>query len=179
MSKETIIDLGTKIHKPLDSTDKNYFYAHCAVWCNENGADLLDMGEYYEICARKLPDLGVFKQQRESELNTLHIATEHDAHIFSSLGFAVDANDRANRDIAGLLVTTPENATVIFMDYENQAHTVSRADLEVLQKEIIENAQYLYRQKWQYRSQIEACETSKDLSQLEFKFEYKNFTAVE
>lgn len=172
------IGLGTKIYKPLDTTEKLDFYSQCAAWCNQNGFTIRDQGEYYEIVEiprPPLPELEAYKEQRKTELNTLHEAAEQEAHILSSLGFEIDANDRANRDVTGLLVTTPEEGVVTFMDYSNQSHTVTRANLEVMQKEIIENAQYLYTQKWQYRAQIDACESSYALSQLNFQFYYKSF----
>lgn len=172
------IGIGTRIYKPLDTNEKRHFYAECAVWCDANGCTIEDKGDYYEIVEivkPPLPELNAYKEQRKIELNTLHEAAEKEAHILSSLGFEIDANDRANRDVTGLLVTTAEGESVVFMDYSNQAHTVSRANLLVMQKEIIENAQYLYSQKWQYRSQIEACETSEALSYLNFQFAYKSF----
>lgn len=178
MEDTQVIGIGTKIYKPLDTEEKSVFYMQCAIWCNENGADLVDKGDYYEICERvapPLPELEVYKERRKNELNTIHEAAEAEAHILSSLGFEVDANDRANRDVTGLLVTTPADGVVTFMDYSNEMHTLTRDDLEVLQKEIIENAQYLYSQKWTYRAQIEACESSYALSQLNFQFAYKSF----
>ena len=175
---EQEIGIGFKLYKPIDTQEKQQIYYECAVWGNENGADWLDKGDYFELCERvapPLPELEAYKEQRKIELNTLHEAAEKEAHILSSLGFEIDANDRANRDVTGLLVTTTEDEPVIFMDYSNQAHTVTRADLEVMQKEIIENAQYLYSQKWTMRAQIDACESSYALSQLNFQFHYKSF----
>lgn len=175
---ETTIGLGTKIYKPLDTPEKEELYYQCALWCNKNGCTIADKGDYYEVVEipkPPLPELEAYKEQRKIELNTLHEAAEKEAHILSSLGFEIDANDRANRDVTGLLVTTEEGEQVAFMDYSNQAHMVTRADLLVMQKEIIENAQYLYSQKWTFRAQIEACETSEALSYLNFQFSYKSF----
>lgn len=175
---EQEIGIGFKLYKPIDTPEKEQLYYDCAMWGNANGADWLDKGDYYELCERvapPLPELEAYKEQRKDELNTLHEAAEQEAHILSSLGFEIDANDRANRDVTGLLVTTAEDEPVIFMDYSNQAHSVTRADLEVMQKEIIENAQYLYSQKWTFRAQIDACESSYALSQLNFQFHYKSF----
>lgn len=169
------IGIGTKIYKPIEDWG---FYSQCAEWATLNGCMIEDKGDYYEIVEiprPPLPELEAYKEQRKIELNTLHEAAEQEAHILSSLGFEIDANDRANRDVTGLLVTTPEDGVVTFMDYSNQAHTVSRADLLVMQREIIENAQYLYSQKWTYRAQIDACETSQALSYLNFQFYYKSF----
>ena len=122
-----------------------------------------------------LPELAAYKEQRKNELNTLHEAAEKEAHILSSLGFEIDANDRANRDIAGLLVTTAEGESVQFCDYSNIMRTVTRAQLEIMQKEIILNAQSLYAQKWYFRSQIDNAESSLALSNLNFTFYYESF----
>lgn len=178
MTENAVIGIGTKIYKPLDTTEKRYFYADCSVWCNRNGADLVDKGDYYEICERvapPLPELEAYKEQRKNELNTLHEAAEKEAHILSSLGFEIDANDRANRDIAGLLITTEEGETVNFCDYSNVMRQVTRAQLEVMQREIILNAQSLYAQKWYFRSQIDNAESSLALSNLNFTFYYESF----
>lgn len=172
------IGLGTKIYKALDTQEKLDFYSQCATWCNTNGYTIEDRGDYYEVVeipCPPLPELEAYKEQRKNELNILHEAAEKEAHILSSLGFEIDANDRANRDVTGLLVTTGEDEQVAFMDYSNQAHMVTRADLLVMQKEIIENAQYLYSQKWAFRAQIDACETSEALSYFDFQFYYKSF----
>ena len=122
-----------------------------------------------------LPELAAYKEQRKNELNTLHEAAEEEAHILSSLGFEIDANDRANRDIAGLLITTEEGESVQFCDYSNIMRTVTRAQLEIMQKEIILNAQSLYAQKWYFRSQIDNAESSLALSNLNFTFYYESF----
>ena len=172
---ETTIGIGTKIYKPVENWG---FYSQCAMWANANGCLIEDKGDYYEIVEMPkppLPELEAYKEQRKIELNTLHEAAEKEAHILSSLGFEIDANDRANRDVTGLLVTTGEDEQVAFMDYSNQVHMVTRADLLVMQKEIIENAQYLYSQKWAFRTQIDECETSYALSQLNFTFNYQSF----
>lgn len=164
--------------------DEGYIYITYDEWNllvgNVDGHEYIrnpETGEFeiYVPPTPPLPELEEYKEQRKNELNTLHEAAEKEAHILSSLGFEIDANDRANRDVTGLLVTTGEGEAVNFMDYSNQPHTVTRSDLEVMQKEIIENAQYLYTQKWTYRAQIDACLTSYDLSLLNFQFAYKSF----
>lgn len=178
MTSNQAIGIGTKIYKPIDTQEKRDLYFDCAVWANENNALIEDKGDYYEIVEIKLPpfpELEAYKEQRKNELTTLHEAAEKEAHVLSSLGFEIDANDRANRDIAGLLVTTQEGESVQFMDYSNIPHELTREQLEILQKEIILNAQNLYSQKWSYRNQIEAMQTSEALSGLRFEFYYMSF----
>lgn len=156
-----------------------------AVWCNSRNdcyiteieplPDGTTRWQIVAIVTPPLPELEAYKEQRKNELNTLHEAAEKEAHILSSLGFEIDANDRANRDIAGLLITTEEGESVQFCDYSNIMRQVTRAQLEVMQKEIIQNAQSLYAQKWYYRSQIDAAESSLALSGLNFTFFYESF----
>lgn len=122
-----------------------------------------------------LPELEAYKEQRKIELNTLHEAAEKEAHILSSLGFEVDANDRANRDLAGLLVTTGEDEIVNFCDYSNVMHQITRDQLAILQEEIIKNAQSLYAQKWSYREEIEGCMSSEELKGVVIQFHYMSF----
>ena len=99
------------------------------------------------------------------------------SHIKSSLGFTADANQTANENVTGLLVTIGDG-TAQFCDYYNQFHEVNKADLETLQNEIIQNAQSLYQQKWVYRTQIENCTDNEGLDAVleAINFTYMDFT---
>lgn len=103
------------------------------------------------------------------------------AHVKSSLGFEVDANQTANENVNGLLVTIGEGETVQFCDYHNQFHELTKTDLETLQTEIIQNAQNLYAQKWQYRTAIENCIDNETLDSTveSITFTYMDFTPAE
>lgn len=114
------------------------------------------------------------KARKLSELNAAHEAAEADAHLLSSLGFEIDANDRANRDVEGILRTIGDGTTM-FCDYNNEFHELNRAQVETLQVEIIQNAQSLYAQKWQYRTQVEAAESVEELGAIEFAFSHMRF----
>ena len=156
-----------------------------ASWCNRRQDCYIGEIEPLEDGTRRfqiiaivtppLPELEAYKEQRKVELETLHEAAESEAHILSSLGFEIDANDRANRDVAGLLITTAEGETVQFCDYSNVMRTVSRSDLQTMQVEIIKNAQSLYAQKWYYRNQIDTALSSTALSKINFTFRYESF----
>lgn len=176
------IGIGTKIYKPIDTTEKRHFYANCAAWVDKNGASLVGKGDYFEICERvepPLPDLEVYKEQRKNELETLHRAAEKEAHILSSLGFEIDAGDTANRDITGIVRKLTRNGgTEMFMDYSNVAHEITLPDAETMLDELFANAQYLYSQKWQYRTAIEQCSDYESLDQVVagIEFTYMDFT---
>lgn len=121
-----------------------------------------------------------FENRQARALTTLNTEFEQaktDAHLTSSLGFEIDANQTANENITGLLVTIGDGTTQ-FCDYNNVFHEVNKADLETMQTEIIQNAQYLYQQKWSYRSQIEECTDGDALDEIlaQIEFRYKDFT---
>lgn len=103
------------------------------------------------------------------------------SHIKSSLGFTVDANQTANENVTGLLVTIGDTETVQFCDYHNQFHELTKANLRVLQTEIIANAQNLYQQKWVYRTQIEQCSNNEQLDTVleGIEFTYMDFTPTD
>lgn len=98
------------------------------------------------------------------------------AYIKSSLGFTSDADSTANENITGLLLTIGDN-TIQFCDYYNEFHTLNKSQLTTLQNEIIQNAQNLYTQKWQYRTAIENATDNSTLDQAvsQINFTYMNF----
>lgn len=151
-----------------------------AHWCNETQKALiveiepLDDVRRFQIVAVPKQTLEEVKARKLNELNAAHEAAEASAHVVSSLGFTADANDRANRDIDGILKTIGEG-TVMFCDYENEFRVLNREQCETLQIEIIQNAQALYAKKWQYRTQVEAAESTEELEALEFTFSNLSF----
>lgn len=112
------------------------------------------------------------------QLNEDFETVKERSHIKSSLGFTVDANQTANENVNGLLITIGDNETVQFCDYNNQFHALTKADLETLQTEIIQNAQNLYQQKWVYRTQIEGATDNDGLDAVvaAISFSYMDFT---
>lgn len=129
---------------------------------------------------QEIAEFNSFPVRKARALNQLNLDFEivkERAHIKSSLGFEADANQTAKENVDGLLVTIGEGE-VQFCDYNNQFHTLNKIDLEVLQTEIIQNAQYLYQQKWSYRTQIEECADGESLDKIlaQIEFEYKDFT---
>ena len=93
------------------------------------------------------------------------------AHLISSVGFEIDANEVANRNIEGLVLVMSDTDTTMFCDYNNQFHEVTKAQLEIMRKEIVEHSLRLYQTKWQYRSLIEAATTVEELDAIKLEFE--------
>ena len=131
-------------------------------------------GQWYLNGYAPVQPLDELKAQNLEALNAAHEVAEETAHVVSSLGFTVDANDRANRDIDGILKTIGDG-TVMFCDYENEFHELNRAQCETLQIEIIQHAQALYAQKWAYRAQVEGAESVDELNAIKFTFSHLSF----
>ena len=111
-----------------------------------------------------------------TQLNQDFEDVKNRAHIFSSLGFESDADSTANENITGLLLTIGDN-TIQFCDYYNEFHTLNKSQLTTLQNEIIQNAQSLYAQKWQFRTAIENATDNSTLDQAvsQINFTYMSF----
>ena len=117
-----------------------------------------------------------FKELKLSELKTLSSMFEQTENpnmfVFSSLGFKVNADPKAIRNIDVLIYLN----TKTFRDYDNIDRTVSETDLQVIKRELSLNALNLYQQKWNFESQIKNAENIDDLRDLEFSFEMLDFS---
>lgn len=148
-----------------------------AAWCNDQGHCsinklVMDGKAVYQIVTEPEPTLEELKAMKLEQLAQAQLEAEANAHIQSTVGFEIDANDRANRDISGLLVTTGETDIVQFCDYQNVLHPVTFSQLKVMQEEIIQNAQYSYAQKWAYRDAINTATTKEELDAIKIEFKY-------
>ena len=152
--------IGKKIQKPVLNWDE---YAQAAIWCNENNAIIEDKDEYYEVVAIPEPTLDEQKKARLAELETAFTRASQEAHCTSSVGFEIDADEIANRNIEGLVLVMQPEQTTLFRAYDNTFHEVTREQLEVMRKEIVVNSQYLYQAKWTTEAQIKAAETAEAL----------------
>ena len=148
-----------------------------AIWCNEQGSCsiikvVIDGRAVYQIVSQPEPSLEELKSIKLEQLAQAQLEAEANARIQSSVGFEINAGERAGRDVSGLLVTTKETDTVQFCDYQNVLHPVTLSQLKVMQAEIIQNAQYIYAQKWAYRDAINEATTKDELDAIVIEFQY-------
>ena len=111
--------------------------------------------------------------RKEEELASAFTKATATAHLTCSLGFDIDANDAANRNVSGLVTLmeaegAPENLQ--FCDYNNEIHTVTLTDLHVMQQEIIANGSALYARKWALRDAINIAATTEELNAITISF---------
>lgn len=136
------------------------------------------------IFTRPEKPLEKLREEKLQELSSKTSAAESDAYVVSSVGspgIKINANERANRDIEGLiklLKSFPEDTTEDFCCYDNTYYPVTLQDLETMQLEVITNGHNLYKQKWAYRNAINSASTKEELDAIHIEFQMLNFSAV-
>lgn len=118
------------------------------------------------------PLLDGMKKTKLAALDAKWRSAEADGVIESSAGFAIDANERANRDITGLITGMEATGTdsVTFCAADNTFHDVTLAQLKTMLLEIIQHGQALYAKKWELRSAIANAATVADLEAVQISF---------
>ena len=161
--------IGKKIQKPVVDTAG---YTATALWCNANKAMIEDKGDCYEVVALPEQTLEEVRATKLAELNGAFTTASETAHCMSSVGFEINADETANRNISSLIIATEATGagSVRFCAYDNSFHDVTLAQLKTLQLEIIANAQAIYQRKWSLREQINTAETVEELEAIAITF---------
>ncbi|WAV90464.1 DUF4376 domain-containing protein [Oxalobacter aliiformigenes] len=120
-------------------------------------------GTWYEKGHAPQRPLEEARTEKLAELERAFNTASHKAHCTSSVGFEIDADEIANRNIEGLVLVMQPEETTLFRAYDNTFHEVTREQLETMRKEIVVNSQYLYQAKWTTEAHIRAAETAEAL----------------
>lgn len=131
-----------------------------------------DNAYYLKGHAPKQP-LAEAKALKLAALKSAFEAAAATAHCPSVLGFEVDANDTANRNVASLIrqLVRGDIETATFRDWNNQYHPgLTLADLNTIQGEIDANGSRLYAVKWAYEQQIAQAQDVEALEAITFQF---------
>lgn len=141
-----------------------------------------EVGTYFE--APELPEetLETKKAAKLEELAVKFATAEAEAYLTSSLGFEINAGERAKRDIDALIQLLEYNTTLEAVDfccYDNTYKRVTLADLKTMQIEVILSGNDLYAQKWAYREFINAATTMEALETMQIGFTFADFSPVE
>ena len=161
-------------------------YTSYAQWANDNGyiiqeLDTVDSDGHRQFTiveppkttleearSSKLSELSTYSHQFDNSLVNNYMIVK------SSLGFKVNADLRSQSNINGLISENKE--PVLFVDSEDNAHSLSIAQLNTLLSECTQNCQYLYQQKWACRDQINKCKTVEEINAISFNFKMKDFS---
>ena len=125
-------------------------------------------GAWYEKGHAPQRPLEEARTEKLAELEAAFDTASHKAHCTSSVGFEIDADETANRNIEGLVLVMQPEETTLFRAYDNTFHEVTREQLETMRKEIVVNSQYLYQAKWTMEARIKAAETTGELEAITF-----------
>lgn len=157
-------------------------YTKIANFCNENGyyieeiEPLEDGTRQFTIKEPHTPSLEEIKAQKLAKLNTLSSELEKtenkDMFLTSSLGFRINADPKAKRNIDTLI----ELGISTFRDYDNKDHLDMTIDnLKTIKREISMNAVNLYNQKWVMEEEIKSLKTVEEVNNYQIQFEMLNF----
>lgn len=98
-----------------------------------------------------------------------------DMYLTSSLGFKIDADIKAQTNLEGLIrIGQPTDK---FKDYDNEKHSVSVDDLNVMLKECSINGANLYATRFGYCDALEASTSMDEIMEMVFEFPMLDFTA--
>jgi len=110
-----------------------------------------------------IPDITPTREKKLKEIKDAFQQEQQSGHITSSLGFEINADDIALRNITSLIDILNDEDIVQFRDYNNEFHTLTKADLITLKQEIIQYGLRLYQKKWTLEQQIEQAQTKEEL----------------
>ena len=128
-------------------------------------------GTWYEKGHAPQRPLEEARTEKLAELEAAFDTASREAHCTSSVGFEIDADETANRNIEGLVLVMQPEETTLFRAYDNTFHEVTREQLETMRKEIVVNSQYLYQAKWTMENRINTAETADELADIEISAE--------
>ena len=137
--------------------DGNFGY-----WPPEEAVEM--SGKQPDVTYRAVNGQWVFDLSKGKELKLAELATAFEkasanAGCQSSLGFEINADEIANRNIEGLTLVLQPGESALFRAYDNSFHNVTREQLETMRREIVKNSQWLYQAKWTLETQIRTAET--------------------
>lgn len=133
----------------------------------------------FDIQEPYIPSLEEAKTQKLAELNSLSSELEQTENknivVTSSLGFRVNADPKAKRNIDTLI----ELGIPTFRDYDNEDHLdVTIDDLKTIKREISMNAVNLYNQKWTMEEEIKSLKSVEELDNYHITFQMLNFNQL-
>lgn len=117
------------------------------------------LGVTLEVVAPETPvkTLEQARAEKSAALKDAFRRALENGRLTSSLGFDVNADETALRNLDGLAATMEDDgaATVAFCDFHNRFHDVSLDDVKTLRRDVVRHIQALYQKKWALRHAIE------------------------
>ena len=129
------------------------------------------LGVTLEVVAPETPvkTLEQARAEKSAALKDAFRRALENGRLTSSLGFDVNADETALRNLDGLAATMEDDgaATVAFCDFHNRFHDVSLDDVKTLRRDVARHTQALYQKKWALRHAIEQAKTVEELDAID------------
>lgn len=159
--------------------DENNHYNYNEIFEELSDTEIvLENGKYKEkrnIIDRNTEDI---KHSLNMKVESNFEDMNRNTSLMSILGFEVNADEVALRNINGLLDTLNDEETTLFRLWNNEFKELGRKELSILKNEIITNGQYLYKQKWNKLEDIKNATTISELKEIDVYFNSLNFNEV-
>lgn len=170
---QAVIFNGSEWEIVADYRNKTYYIGTEQHEMKELG-DLPDGATFEPVEPKK--SLDELKSEKLSELSTKASSFEQtenkEMYIISSLGYKVNADPKALRNIEVLI----DLGVTQFRNYDNENVEVTTDNLKTMKSEIGMNAVNLYQQKWTIQDLINKAKTKEELDAIEIKFEMLDFS---
>ena len=128
---------------------------------------------FYGLPPGALLTLEEARAEALARLDTAFAGAEATGKVTSSAGFVIDATERSNRDIEGLITSMEATGTpeASFCAADNSFHTVTLEQLRAMRLEVIAHGQALYARKWELRTAIESAQSVDAVRAVDITFE--------
>ena len=119
------------------------------------------------------PTLDEARTEALARLAAAFLAAEAAGRLMSSAGFVIDATERSNRDIEGLITSMEAGGTpeTTFCAADNSFHTVTLEQLKTMRLEVIAYGQALYTRNWTLRTAIESAQSVEAVQAVDINFD--------
>ena len=166
--------IGTKIYKKDMSK-----YTECAVWANENNAQIVDKGEYYEVVAIPAPSLDEAKQTKLLKVDQWTASKITGGFTSSCTGSLVKYDSDKDTQITmqgiGLNADSipkyyPKGIPVRGYEQGNDYKTVLMLTPAQLMHWLADLSLHIgqcKQQGWQKQAEVNACKTIEELNAIE------------
>lgn len=171
-SNETYAQFVAEGGQPLSIGENGYTLEQlkrgvCDFYGWEKGECLLSVDELRE---RLMTDLELTAASFEENLNK-------EMYFTSSLGFRVNGDRRTRSNIEDLIAMLPDDETTVsYRDYDNQNRELTRPQLQVMLRELIQAGLNCYTTKWRLQGELKAAKSKNALKKISLVFEWPDYS---
>lgn len=153
--------INTKFYKEFLNDDA-YFQA--AIWCNENGAMIVDQGDYYEVVEIPAPPLEEVKAAKIAELKASRDAAEIEPIEHNGNRFDYDEQARDRLAIARQAIEDGAADIIVWTTADNTRVSLALDDFKGIGIAAALRSNALHVRYNELKLQVQAAETAEDVA---------------